>query len=128
MPIDLVAGILGGVAVLGLLVGLRWLVAYLRADGDSPLRTAFSRTGKWSMALVGGVGGASALGVLSLADVAGQLFAFVAGHPYCAVNLGTIGLGAGVLSGVLSLSTSQYIGVAVAFVGVVMLVVEVEDD
>lgn len=126
MPIDLMAGLMGGLAALMGIVGARWVVAYIRADGDSPLRTAFRRTGTWSMALVGGAASASAMGLLSVADLVGQLVAFIGAHPYFASNLGTVGLGAGVVSGLVSLSTTQFVGVGLAIIGAVMLVVEVD--
>ncbi|WP_226010521.1 hypothetical protein [Halomicrobium salinisoli] len=129
MPVDPVAGLLAAVGVLGAIVGLRFLIALARvSDTESPLRRAVSRTGQWAMALAAGVGSAAGLGLVQFGDLVGGFVQFVVGHPYFVSNIGVIGLGAGGLSGAFQLSTSQFVGIAMAIVGAVFIAMEVSED
>lgn len=128
MPIDVVGGLLAGVGLLTAVVLGRFILAYASADGDDELATAFAQTGRWAYGTAGAAAGVVGLGIVEFGDILGQMFGFIAGHPYFASNLGIVGLGAGALSGVFALTASQYIGVAIAILGAVLLVVEVDSN
>jgi len=130
VPLDLMAGLLATIAVIGGAIALRFGVAYARARDrrrESPLRYAVTQTGEWTIGIAVGIGGAVAMGLVQFGDIIGTLFGFIGGHPYFASNLGVIGLGAGALSGLVSLSTDQFVGIALMLVGAVFLATEVDD-
>jgi len=127
MPVDMLAGLGAALAVLLVPLALRFIVALVRSDGDSPVRSAFMKTGKWSLGIAGAIGSATALGVVEFWEVVASAVGFVAAHPFIASNVGSIGLGAGALSGVVSLSPAQFVGIALGIVGLVFVVVEVDN-
>jgi len=130
VPIDLMGGILVAMGVIVGSVLLRFLVAYARArdrNRNDALRRAATQTGQWTIGVAVGIGSAVALGLVQFGDIVGTLFGFIGGHPFFASNLGVIGLGAGALSGLVSLSTDQYIGVALMIVGATFLFTQVDD-
>jgi len=123
-PLNIAAGILLAMFVAVIVLGARFFVAY-RNSGDDIGRAA-ARTGRWTFAIIGGAFAAGATGLVQLGDILGQVFAFVVGHPYFVTNVGTIGLGWLGLSGGIVITADQYVGIAMAFVGLVLLFVEVD--
>ncbi|ELZ23494.1 hypothetical protein C475_14513 [Halosimplex carlsbadense 2-9-1] len=126
--IDFVGAILMGV-LLAFVVALgRFLVAYSRVrDRRDALSTAFAITGRWTLALI--LGGASAVGVglVQFGDIVAMTVGFVVSHPYFVTNFGIIGIGAGGLSGLFTITGQEFIGIGMLIVGVVFLSVEVDD-
>ena len=84
-------------------------------------------TGRWTVAVIGGAFTLGATGLVQLGDIIAQVFGFTAGHPYFVSNLITIGLGWLGLSGGIVITADQYVGLALAGVGAVLLFVEVDD-
>lgn|GEM_PF-4277391 len=134
VPGDLLAGLdfvgaflMGFVLVLLVVLG-RFLMAYARVrDREEALSTAFVITGRWALALILGGMSAVAVGLVQFGDIIGATFGFIVGHPYFVTNFGIIGIGAGGLSGLFTISGQQFIGVGMLIVGVVFLSVEVDD-
>ena len=124
MDLNLMAGVGAFVAILGAVVLLRFGVAYARSED---LSVSWDRTTKWVTGVAMAIAGAVSLGLVQFGDLIGMGFEFIVGHPYFVSNFGVAGLGAGALSGVISLTTSQYVGIALALIGVVFLVVEVDE-
>jgi hypothetical protein len=118
----LLEGLLMLLAATVLLLGVRWLVAL--ANGEDP-RDAALITGRWTAGLLGAAGAAGALGLVQLADIVGMVTMFVGNHPFAVSNGLVAGLGAFVADGSLALSSGQFLGIAVAIAGVVMLFSEV---
>lgn len=112
-------------ALLAVLVA-RFAIAYLNTSGSDRLEKSLNRTTRWLGIVVGGLVAAAGFGLVQFGDIVGQVFAFVGGHPFVVSNLAGIGLGAGVLSGVVSLSVDQYVGIALAIAGAVFILSEVE--
>ncbi|WP_152436430.1 hypothetical protein [Halosimplex carlsbadense] len=134
MPGDLLAGIdFVGAILMGVLLAFvvalgRFLVAYSRVrDRRDALSTAFAITGRWTLALI--LGGASAVGVglVQFGDIVAMTVGFVVSHPYFVTNFGIIGIGAGGLSGLFTITGQEFIGIGMLIVGVVFLSVEVDD-
>jgi hypothetical protein len=113
-----------GVGVVVLVLLGRFLVAAVNTEGD--LSESLGRTGVWAGMILGGLVAASATGIANFGDIIGGFVNFVASHPFVASNLGGISLGALSLSGTVSLSTSQYVGLALLLVGAVFVVTEVD--
>jgi len=129
MPLDVMGGLLAGVGALVAILSVRWIIALVQSeDSESPLRMATEKTGRWSMAIVGAIAGLTGTGLVQFNEVVVGAISFVTTHPYFVSNFGLGALGAGALSGVLDVSTGQYIGIALAVIGLVFLVVEVNDD
>ncbi|MBO4248374.1 hypothetical protein IL252_11170 [Halomicrobium sp. IBSBa] len=122
--LDLLAGAGALFGVLALVFVGRYAVAYARSDD---FEVAWDRTTQWTMAVAMGLGAAVSTGLIQLGDLLAAGFEFVVGHPFAVSNLGITGLGAGALSGVVSLSSSQFVGLAVMIVGAILLFVEVDD-
>lgn len=118
----LVDGLLMALAASLALVTVRFLVALSR---DEEPREALEITGRWSAGLVGAAGAAGAMGLVQFADIVAAGSQFVATHPFAVSNGVVTALGAFVAGGWLSLSSTQFVGVAVALVGAVMLMYEV---
>lgn len=128
MPLDMLGGIAAFGAILLGIVGLRFAIALANASGDEgALSTAFARTGRWSLMLASGIGSAAAVGLIQFGDLVGGAFAFLVGHPYFASNFGILGIGAGALSGLVSLSPQQFVGIGIMIVGIVMVSVEADN-
>ena len=127
VALDIVGGFLVASAVMAAILFVRFVIAYANADGRSPFQSALSRTGKWTFGLVAGVFSTVAVGLVQFGDLVGMTVGFIVGHPYFASNFGVAGVGAGALSGMWTLTAQQYLGVALAIVGLVFLVVEVDD-
>lgn len=128
MPLDLMAGAIAGLGALLAILSVRWVLAFVQsADEESPLRMATEKTGRWSIAVIGAVAGLAGTGLVEFNALIMGAVEFVVTHPYFVSNLGVGALGAGAVSGVLNVSTSQYVGIAIALVGVVFLVVEVDN-
>jgi len=119
-PLDIVAGLLLALVVSVLILAARFFVAY-RSSGDDIGRAA-ARTGRWTFAIVGGAFGAGATGLIQPAAILDLLFQFVAGHPFTVANIGTIGLGWLGITGNIVITGDQYIGIALAIVGLVFIV------
>jgi len=117
-------GLLLALGAFVILVALRFLVALARGEDAS---MALSMTGRWTAGLVGGAFAVGGMGLVELADVVGMLTAFISTHPFAVSNGLVTGLGAFVAGGFLDLSTGQFVGVAIALVGITMLVYEVAD-
>lgn len=116
-------GLIGLGAAVGVLL-VRFLIA---AANTGDLSESAQRTGMWAGMVVGGLFSASMTGLMNFGDVLGGFFGFVGTHPFVASNLGGIGLGALSLSGLVSLSASQYVGIALLLVGAVFVVMEVTE-
>jgi hypothetical protein len=126
----LVNGLLLALAAFVLIVGLRFVVAYINAPDDrsiSPLSLAIDTTSRWTWGLIGGAFAVGGLGLVQLADIIGMVTMFVGSHPYFVSNGLVTGLGAGVAAGLVDLSAGQFVGIAVALLGLTMLVYEVTD-
>lgn len=124
--VDALGAFLVFVAVLIVPIGLRFAIAFARADDDNAIQTAFERTGRWAYGIAGAAAGVVGMGFVEFGDLVAEVVGFVGGHPYFASNFAITGLGAGVVSGMVSLSTDQFIGIALMIVGVVFVVVEVD--
>jgi hypothetical protein len=116
-------GLIGVGVVAAVLFG-RFLVAAVNTEGD--LSESLGRTGMWAGMVLGGLVAASATGIANFGDIFAGFIGFVGSHPFVVSNLGGIGLGALSLSGTVSLSTSQYVGLALLLVGAVFVVTEVD--
>lgn len=112
---DLVTLLLIVVGVVFGILAIRWFVAYLNSGGDDRLQEATNRTARWLGAVVAGIGFTIGVGLTQGVDVIGMFFDFLGQHFFLASNLGGIGLGALALNGTISLSTSQYVGLTMAF-------------
>jgi cobalamin biosynthesis protein CbiD len=119
-----VDGLLLALGALVLIVGLRYLLALARGEG---LREAAMMTGRWTWALIGGIFAVGAMGLVQFGDLVGMAVEFIATSPFGVSNALLTGLGAFVAGGWLELSASQFVGVAIALVGLVMLAYEVSD-
>ncbi|WP_254271094.1 hypothetical protein [Haloarcula marina] len=122
--LDLLAGAGAVAAVLGLVFLARFGVAYARSED---LEIAWDRTTKWAMTLAMGLGAAVSVGLIELGAVVSGGFEFIVGHPFVVSNLGVTGLGAGALSGLFTLSTGQFIGLALMLIGVVFVFGRVDE-
>jgi hypothetical protein len=113
-----------------LLVAGRYIAAYLNApeSTDDRIQWASNRTARWLGMMVGGVITAAGIAIVNGVDIVAMGTQFVAGHPFVVSNLAGIGLGAGALSGVLQLTTDQYIGLAMMLVAAVFIASEVYGD
>ncbi|QIO23091.1 hypothetical protein [Haloarcula sp. JP-L23] len=125
MPtMDPVAGIGAFVAILGTVFLLRFAVAYARSED---LSVSWDRTTQWVTAIAMAVGGAVMMGLVQFGDLVGMAIEFIVSHPYFVSNFAVGGLGAGAISGVFTLTVSQYVGIALAIIGLVFIVVEVDE-
>lgn len=126
MPLDIdpMAGVGVFIGIFGAVLLLRFGVAYARSED---LRVSFDRTTQWTMAVAMAVGSAVSFGLIQFGDLVTGAVEFIVTHPYFVSNFGITGLGAGALSGVFSLSTDQFIGIAIALIGLVFIVVEVDE-
>lgn len=124
MPFSLVNGALVALAAVLALVGGRFLIALAR---DEEPREAIEITGRWSAGLVGAAGAAGAMGLVQFADIVAAGSQFVATHPFAVSNGVVTALGAFVAGGWLELSSGEFVGVAIALVGAVMLLYEVAE-
>lgn len=124
MELNIMAGVGAFVAILGAVVLLRFGVAYARSED---LSVSWDRTTKWLTGVAMAIGAAVSLGLVQFGDLIGMAVEFIVSHPYFVSNFGVAGLGAGALSGVFSLTTSQFVGIALALIGLVFLVVEVDE-
>ncbi|WP_135304117.1 hypothetical protein [Haloarcula amylovorans] len=124
MPIDPLAGIGAFVAILGAFVLVRFGIAYARSED---LSVSWDRTTKWVTSVAMAIGAATSFGLIQFGDLIGMAIEFVVSHPYFVTNFGIAGIGAGALSGVFNISTSQYVGIVVAIVGLVFIFVEVDE-
>lgn len=119
---------LGAMLVLGagmvLLLGTKFLTEMVQEDDASE---ALDNTFQWAAAGIAAFAGAVGVGLVQFADVAGMVAMFLGQHPFAASNLGIAGLGAAVMSGLLSLTVSQYLGISLLVIGGVMVAVEAED-
>lgn len=106
-------------------VVLRFLIAAVNTEGD--LQDSVGKTAMFVGLVVGSVLAALATGLASFGDIIGQIVAFVGGHPFVASNLAGIGLGGAALSGLVTLSADQYVGIALLLVGAVFVVQEVSE-
>ncbi|MFC6757885.1 MULTISPECIES: hypothetical protein [Haloarcula] len=118
-PLDIIGGLLLAMFVGGLILLARFFVAYRRTGDD--IGRAAARTGRWTFAIVLGAFTAGATGLLQLADITSMVFEFVVAHPFTVSNLGTIGLGWLGISGGIVITGDQYIGIALAIVGIVFI-------
>ncbi|GGN92261.1 hypothetical protein [Haloarcula pellucida] len=123
MPLNVLAGVGAFVAILGVVILARFGIAYARSDD---LSVSWDRTTRWTMMLATGVAGAVTVGLIQFGDLVGMAVEFVVSHPYFVTNIGITSLGAGALSGLFTLSTGQFVGIAMMLVGLVFLVVEVD--
>jgi len=122
MALDLFGGVLLALGVAVVLIGLRFLVALARGE---EAREALDITGRWTFGLIGGALAVGTMGLVQLGDVVGMLTVFIGQHPFAVSNGLITGLGAGLAAGLVDLSAEQFVGLAIAIVGVVMLVYEV---
>lgn len=118
-------GLLLALGLAVVLVGLRFLIALARGE---EAREALDITGRWAFGLLGGAFAIGAMGLVEFGDIVGMLTMFISTHPFAVSNGVVTALGAFVAGGWLELSAEQFVGVAIALVGVVMLVYEVGDD
>ena len=125
MPVDLVEGLLLVLGVAVVLTGTRFLLALAR--GEDP-RESFMITGRWSLSLLAAAGAAGSMGLIQLGDIVGMATTFISTHPFAVSNGIVAGLGAAVSGGLLSVSPAQFMGIAIAVVGLVMLLYEVEEE
>lgn len=116
---------------LGLFVA-RFLVALsteVRNDDEESLTEnlidAGDATGRWMVLLILGITGVFVSGLASAGEVLDMITQLIAQHPFAVSNVGIAGLGGFVVSGLLSLSTTQYAGIVLGIIGAVMLVTEV---
>lgn len=116
---------------LGLFVA-RFLVALsteVRNDDEESLTEnlidAGDATGRWMVLLILGISGVFVSGLASFGEVLDMVTQLIAQHPFAVSNVGIAGLGGFVVSGLLSLSTTQYAGIVLGIIGAVMLVTEV---
>jgi len=124
MPLSVMAGVGAFLAIMTLVFGVRFAIAYARTG--TPWM-AWDKTTKWATGIALAIGSATTAGLIQFGDLVGGLFEFVVGHPYVVSNFGITGLGAGALSGLFQITTSQFVGTAIAIVGLVMVFVEVDE-
>lgn len=124
MPADLMTGALAAFSVMGLFTALRFAVAYARSES---LSVSWNRTTKWITGIALAFGAAVSTGLVQFGDLITGLVQYVVSHPFLVSNAGLTGLGVGALNGVVNVSTSQYIGIAVMLVGAVFLLVEADE-
>jgi len=125
MPLSwLIDAAVMALVALVVLTGGRFLVAL--ASGEDP-RDSFEITGRWTFGLLGAATAVGAMGLVQLADIVGMLTMFVGSHPLAFSNGLVAGLGAFVAGGWLDIGPAQFIGVSLMLVGVVMLLLEVDD-
>lgn len=122
----LVQGALLALGALVVLIVGRFLVAW--ADDDTDAREALDITGRWTAGVAGAAFAAGALGLVQFGDIVAMGAEFIGGHPYAVSNGITALLGWLALDGVLNVSGEQFAGLALAVVGIVLLLYEVEDD
>jgi len=124
VPLELVKGFaLAGATALAIVL-VRFLLALARGEeADDAARI----TGRWTLGIIGAAGAVGALGLMELADVMGMLTMFVGSHPLAFSNGLVTALGAFVAGGWLELSARAFLGVAIALVGITMLIYEVGD-
>lgn len=129
LELDLVSGFLVFVLGIVLVLGVRLLIAYLNAPKDipaiDPKEVAFDRTAKWAMAVIGAIASAFAVSLVQFGDAVGMVAMFVGQHPLAVTNGLVAGLGAGAISGFLTLSPVQYLGIAFGLVGLTLVLVGV---
>lgn len=125
MPLDVAAGVLGFAGILGFVLLVRFLIGLARTDGNAAL--AWDRTNRWAAGVAAGIGSAGAVGLIEFGDTIGMLVGYIASHPFIVSNVGIAGLGAGALSGAITISMEQYLGLALMIVGVVFMLVEAEE-
>lgn len=118
----LVQGLLLALGLAVVLIGLRFLIALARGE---EAREALDITGRWTVGLLGGAFAVGGMGLVELGDIVGMLTVFVGSHPFAVSNGLITGLGAGLAAGVLELGPQQFVGVAIAIIGVTLLVYEV---
>lgn len=125
-PLTLVLLIVG---VPMLLIGLRYIIAYLNTpeSADNRAQLALQMTSATVVTVVGGIAAAIGIGLVQFGDIAAMVTMFIGNHPFIVSNLAGIGLGAGALSGLLELSADQYIGIALMIVAGVFIASEVTD-
>jgi drug/metabolite transporter (DMT)-like permease len=115
--------LVAGVVLLVGAVALAWVgraaVAAVN-DREEPIATA----NMWVGALAGGVASVVGMALASGADVLVMLAELVAGNPVAVSNFGVAALGAAAIEGLLSMSGQQYLGIAMAIVGAVLVVRE----
>lgn len=116
---------------LGLFVA-RFLVALsteVRSDDEESLTEnlidAGDKTGRWMVLLILGLTGVFVSGLASAGEVLDMVTQLIAQHPFAVSNVGIAGLGGFIVSGLVSMSPSQYAGIVFGIIGAVMLVTEV---
>lgn len=132
-------GMVGTIALVAvgvpvLLFLARFVVAYTKLstdDAPAPARDDFwqalGRSGRWLTMLFAGLLGAMATGLVGFGEFLDLATQFVSGHPFAVANVGTISLGALGLGGLVDLTPSLYVGLALGIVGFVLVVSEVRD-
>ncbi|WP_415381467.1 hypothetical protein [Halosimplex sp. TS25] len=126
--LDVVGAVLMGILLVVLVITGRFLMAYARVrDRRDAFSRAFVITGRWTLTIIFGGMGAVAVGLVQFGDIIGTAFGFIVGHPYFVTNFGIMGIGAGGLSGLFTITGQQFIGIGMLIVGLVFLSVEVED-
>jgi hypothetical protein len=124
MPLSLVEGAMMAAGAAAVLVVVRYLIAYAREEDAGE---ALSITSRWGAGLIGAAFSLGATGLVELGDAVGMLTMFVGSHPFAVSNGLVAGLGAAASEGLVSLSGPQFLGVAIALVGITMLIYEVGD-
>lgn len=117
----------GGMAIILL---VRYIAAYLSADvepGESQARVALDTTTRWAAGVLAAFASAVGVGIVEFTDVVGMVTMFLGQHPFAASNIGIAGLGAAVISGLVSLSPGQYLGLSFVVIGAVMVAMEADD-
>ncbi|WP_276258124.1 hypothetical protein [Haloglomus litoreum] len=97
-----------------LLLAGRYIAAYLNApeSSDDRFEWATNRTARWLGMIFGGLLATAAVAITQGVDIVAMGTQFIGMHPFVVSNLAGIGLGAGVLSGNIQLTTDQYVGLA----------------
>jgi hypothetical protein len=117
------------VTLLGLVAAL-WVGRFLyelAADGDD-VGESFRDSSEWLGALAGAVVGVLALALVEGVEVVGVFVDFVGGHALGAVAAALTALSAALAEGLVSMSGTTVVGVAIALTGFAMLSTRWRDE
>jgi hypothetical protein len=116
-------------ALVGLVAAL-WAGRFLYevATDSEGIGESFEDSAEWLGALAGAVVGVLALALVEGVEVAGMFVDFVGGHALGAVAAGLTALSAALAEGLVSMSGTTVVGVAIALTGFTMLSTRWRDE
>lgn len=115
-----------GVLAVGVVVllGTRFAIALAN---DHDVSESAGIAGRWFAIGVGAVVGAIGVGLVNVGEFGAVVTDLVGGMPTFFASLGTTALGVLALEGAITLTTSQYVGIAALIVGGVILLREASE-